>query len=147
MSVKSLSPVPLWQPVYYRLGIGSLLLLLWMNGGPAYAGWVSLGDTDSGTRVYVDRSTLLSKGDLVTMWILYDFRSMRTVAGKSYLSTKTQGEYDCAQRRHRTLVDTGFSSIMGLGAVVYNESSPREWASILPQSLGQKLWKFACGKH
>ena len=147
MSVKSLSPVPLWQPVYYRLGIGSLLLLLWMNGGPAYAGWVSLGDTDSGTRVYVDRSTLLSKGDLVTMWILYDFRSMRTVAGKSYLSTKTQGEYDCAQRRHRTLVDTGFSSIMGLGAVVNNESSPREWASTLPQSLGQKLWKFACGKH
>jgi len=129
------------------LGIGSLLLLLWMNSGPTYAGRVSLGDTDSGTRVYVDRSTLLSKGDLMTMWILYDFRSMRTVAGKSYLFTKTQGEYDCAQRRHRTLVDTGFSSIMGLGAVVYNESSSREWASILPQSLGQTLWKFACGKH
>ena len=139
--------MPLCQPVYYRLGIGSLLLLLWMNSGPTYAGWVSLGDTDSGTRVYVDRSTLLSKGDLMTMWILYDFRSMRTVAGKSYLFTKTQGEYDCAQRRHRTLVDTGFSSIMGLGAVVYNESSSREWASILPQSLGQTLWKFACGKH
>jgi len=139
--------VPLRQPVYYRLGIGSLLLLLWMNSGSAYAGWVSLGDTDSGTRVYVDRSTLLSKGNLVTMWILYDFRSMRTVAGKSYLSTKMQGEYDCAQKRHRTLVDTGFSSIMGLGAVVYNESSPLEWASILPKSLGQKLWKFACGKH
>jgi len=71
---------------------------------------------------------------------------MRTVAGKSYLSSKTQGEYDCAQRRHRILVDTGFSSIMGLGAVVYNESSQRDWASIIPQSLGQKLWKFACGK-
>ena len=139
--------MPRCQSVYYRLGIGSLLLLLWMNSGSAYAGWVSLGDTDSGTRVYVDRSTLLSKGDLMTMWILYDFRSMRTVAGKPYLSTKTQGEYDCAQRRHRTLVDTGFSSIMGLGAVVYNESPPREWAAILPQSLGQKLWKFACSKH
>ena len=141
-----MSRVPLCQPVYYWLGIGSLLLLLWMNSGPAYAEWVSLGDTDSGTRVYVDRSTLLSKGDRVTMWILYDFRSMRTVAGKSYLSSKTQGEYDCAQRRHRTLVDTGFSSIMGLGAVVYNESSQRDWASIIPQSLGQTLWKFACGK-
>jgi hypothetical protein len=146
MSLKSLSPMLLCQPVHYWLGIGSLLLLLWMNSGPAYAGWVSLGDTDSGTRVYVDRSTLLSKGDRVTMWVLYDFRSMRTVAGKSYLSSKTQGEYDCAQRRHRTLVDMGFSSIMGLGAVVYNESSQRDWASIIPQSLGQKLWKFACGK-
>ena len=80
MRLKILSPVPVCQPVYYRLGIGSLLLLLWMNSGSAYAGWVSLGDTDSDTRVYVDRSTLLSKGDLMTMWILYDFRSMRTVA-------------------------------------------------------------------
>src|SRR6185436_11873596 len=121
MSLKSLSPMLLCQPVYYWSGIGSLLLLLWMNSGSAYAGRVSLGDTDSGTRVYVDRSTVLSKGDLVTMWILYDFRSMRSMAGKSYLSTKTQGEYDCAQRRHRILVDTGFSSIMGLGAIVYTE--------------------------
>jgi hypothetical protein len=72
---------------------------------------------------------------------------MRTMADKSYLSTKMHGEYDCAQRRHRTLVDMGFSSIMGLGAVVYNESSQGEWASIIPQSLGQKLWKFGCGKH
>ena len=132
-------------PLTYILSLMSLVMVL--SSGPTYAGWVSLGDTDSGTMVYVDRSTRLSKGDLVTMWILYDFRSMRTVAGKSYMSTKTQGEYDCAQRRHRTLVDTGFSSIMGLGAVVYTESSPREWASVLPQSLGQKLWKFACGTH
>lgn len=147
MSLKSLSPVPRCQPVYYWLGIGSLLLQLWITSGPAYAGWVSVGDTDSGTRVYVDRSTLLSKGNLVTMWILYDFRSMRTVAGKSYSSSKTQGEYDCAQKRHRTIADTGFSSIMGLGKVVYNESFPGEWASITPQSFDQKLWKFACSKH
>lgn len=133
-------------PLTRILGLMSLIIMV-LSSGPAYAGWVSLGDTDSGTRVYVDRSTLLSKGNLVTMWILYDFRSMRTVAGKSYLSTKTQGEYDCAQRRDRTLVDTGFSSIMGLGAVVYNESSPREWASVIPQSIGLKLWTFACGKH
>jgi len=74
----------LYQSVDYWLGVGSLLLLVWNTSGPAYAGWVSLGDTESGTRVYVDRSTLLSKGNLVTMWILYDFRSMRTAAGKSY---------------------------------------------------------------
>lgn len=147
MNLKSLSLVPRFQPVYYWLGIGSLLLLLWVSSGPAYAGWVSLGDTDVGTRVYVDRSTLLSKGNQVTMWILYDFRSMRTAAGKSYSSSKTQGEYDCAQKRHRTLVDMGFSSIMGLGKVVYNESFTSEWASITPQSFAQKLWKFACEKH
>ena len=50
-------------------------------------------------------------------------------------------------KRHRTLVDTEFSSIMGLGNIVYSESPPGDWASITPQSLAQKLWKFACGKH
>jgi hypothetical protein len=147
LNLKSLSSVLSSQPVYYCLGIGILLLLWWVPIGSAYAGWVSLGDTDLGTKVYVDPSNLLSRGNLVTMWILYDFRSMRTVAGKSYFSSKTHGEYDCAQKRHRTLSDTGFSSIMGLGKVVYNEISPTEWASITPESFDQTLWKFACGKH
>jgi hypothetical protein len=71
---------------------------------------------------------------------------MRTVAGKSYFSSKTQAEYDCAQKRYRSLSDTGFSSIMGLGQVVYNATSPADWASITPGSFDQKLWKFACGK-
>jgi hypothetical protein len=142
-----LSSVSRFQPVRYWLSIGSLLLLLGIVSRPAYAGWASLGDTELGTRVYVDRGTLLSNGKLVTMWILYDFRSMRTVAGKSFSSSKTQGEYDCAQKRHRTLVDTRFSSIMGLGKVVFNESFPSEWASITPQGFDQKLWKFACSKH
>lgn len=146
MSLKTLS-VPRFQPVCYWLCIGLLLLLWWVPNGTVYAGWVSLGDTDIGTRVYADRGTVLSKGNLVTMWILYDFRSMRTVAGKSYFSSKTHGEYDCAQKRHRTLKDTGFSSIMGLGKVVYDETSPAEWVSITPGGFDQKLWKFACGKH
>ncbi len=144
---KSLSSVPRFQPARYWLCIGSFLLLLGVTRGPAYAGWVSLGDTDLGTRVYGDRGTVLSNGNLVTMWILYDFRSLRTVAGKSYFSSKTHFEYDCAQKRYRTLKETGFSSIMGLGKVVYTDTSPVEWASITPTGFDQKIWKFACSTH
>ena len=138
--------MPRFPPVSCWLSIGSLLLLLFVFNASVSAGWVWLGDTDIGTRVYVDRSTVLTKGNLVTMWILYDFRSLRTVAGKWYFSSRAHGEYDCA-RNHRRLKDTGFSSIMGLGQVVYNETSPAEWASITPGSFDQQLWKFACGKH
>ena len=144
---KSLSSVPPFQTACYWLCIGSFLVLMGVTSGIAYAGWVSLGDTDLGTRVYGDRGTLLSNGNLVTMWTLYDFRSIRTVAGKSYFSSKTHGEYDCAQKRYRTLKETGFSSIMGLGKVVYDDTSPAEWASITPTGFDQKLWKFACSKH
>lgn len=144
---KSLSSVPPFLTACDWVCIGSLLLLLGITSGPVYAGWVSLGDTDLGTRVYGDRATLRSNGNLVTMWILYDFRSLRTVEGKSYFSSKTHGEYDCAQKRYRTLKETGFSSIMGFGKEVYNDTSPTEWASITSGGFDQKLWKYACGKH
>ena len=147
MSLKNLSSVTRSKSTYYCLGIGFLLLLWWVPSGRAYAGWVSLGETELGTRVYADRATVLSKGNRVTMWVLYDFRSMRTVAGQSYFSSKTHGEYDCAQKRQRTLRDTGFSSIMGLGKEVYNETSPGEWELITPGSFDLKLWKLACAKH
>src|SRR4051812_30564695 len=86
MSLKRVSSVPRFQPVCYWLCMGPILLLMGVTSGPAYAGWVSLGDTGLGTRVYVDRGAVDSKGNLVTMWVLYDFRSIRTVAGKSYFS-------------------------------------------------------------
>ena len=87
-----------------------LLTLLVLNSGPAYAEWVALGESDSGTTVYVDRDTRLPKEKLVKMWILYNFTRVRTVAGESYFSNKVHREYDCAQARHRTLVDMRFSS-------------------------------------
>src|SRR5262245_23539625 len=95
------------MPLSFFLSVASLLLLglIGLKSGPAFAGWTVLGETDSGTRVYVDRSTILSKGNVVKMWISYDYRSMRVVAGKSYYSSKMQDEYDCAQSRLRTLAD------------------------------------------
>ena len=114
-------------PLAYFFGLWLLMTLLVLNSGAAYAEWVALGDSDSGTAVNVDRDTRLPKGKLVKMWVLYDFRRARTVAGESYFSNKVQGEYNCAQARHRTLVDMRFSSTMGFGKVVYNKSSQGKW--------------------
>ena len=128
-------------------GFWSLITLLVLSSGPAYAEWVSLGESDSGTAVYVDRDTSLPKGKLMKMWVLYSFRRVRTVAGGSYFSNKVQREYNCAQAYHRTLVDMRFSSTMGFGKVVYNKSSQGKWVPVAPESLDQILWKLACRKH
>jgi hypothetical protein len=124
-----------------------LITLLVLSNGPAYAEWVALGESDSGTIVYVDRDTRLPKGKLVKMWILYNFTRVRTVAGESYFSNKVHCEYDCAQARHRTLVDMRFSSTMGFGKVVYNKSSQGKWLPVAPQSINEALWKVACNKE
>jgi len=133
-------------PLASILGFWLLLTLLSLSSGPAYAEWVALGESDSGTTVYVDRDTRLPKEKLVKMWILYNFTRVRTVAGESYFSNKLHGEYDCPQARHRTLVDMRFSSTMGFGKVVYNKSSKGKWAPVAPEGLDQILWKLACHK-
>ena len=134
-------------PLVYFCGFGSLITLLVLSSGPAYAEWVSLGESDSGTAVYVNRDTSLPKGKLMKMWVLYSFRRVRTVAGGSYFSNKVQREYNCAQAYHRTLVDMRFSSTMGLGKVVYSKSSQGKWVPVAPESFDQILWKLACRKH
>jgi hypothetical protein len=133
-------------PLASFMGFWLLLTLLLLCSGPAYAEWVALGGSDSGTTVYVDRDTSLPKGKLMEMWILYNFTRGRTVGGESYFSNKVHGEYDCAQARHRTLVDMRFSSTMGFGKVVYNKSSKGKWAPVAPEGLDQILWKLACHK-
>jgi hypothetical protein len=133
-------------PLASILGFWLMLTLLLLCSRPVYAEWVALGESDSGTTVYVDRDTTLPKGKLMKMWILYNFARVRTVAGESYFSNKVHNEYDCAQARHRTLVDMRFSSTMGFGKVVYNKSSQGKWASVAPEGIDQILWKLACGK-
>ena len=133
-------------PLASILGFWLMLTLLLLCSGPVYAEWVALGESDSGTTVYVDRDTTLPKGKLMKMWILYNFARVRTVAGESYFSNKVHNEYDCAQARHRTLVDMRFSSTMGFGKVVYNKSSKGKWAPVAPEGLDQILWKLACHK-
>src|SRR5262245_6284686 len=128
-------------------GIWSVIMLLVLSSSPAYAEWVVVsGNDESGMTVYVDPDTRLSNGKLVKMWVLYNFKQVRTVAGETYFSNKVQDEYDCAQARHRTLVDIRFSSSMGFGKVVYNKSSQGKWAPVAPESLDQILWKLACDK-
>ena len=134
-------------PLSSILGFWLLLTLLVLCSGPAYAEWVAMGESDSDTTVYVDPDTRLPKGKLVKIWILYNFTRVRTVADESYFSNKAYEEYDCAQVRHRTLVDMRFSSTMGFGNVVYNKSSQGKWLPVAPQSINEALWKVACGKE
>jgi surface-adhesin protein E len=124
-----------------------LIILLVLSSGPAYAEWVSLGESGSGTTVYVAPDTIRRKGDLVKMWVLYDFKSVQTVAGTSHLSSKVQDEFDCAEELSRTLALTEFSGNMGTGKVVFSHAGIREWQPVEPDSVEKVLWKVACGKE
>jgi len=127
------------------LGFGMLFTLL-VSSGPAYADWMSLGTSDSGTTVYADLATLRREGDLVKMLVLFDFKTTQTKADVSFLSAKAQMEYDCAEQRYEGLAVTYFSGNMGNGQLVDRSSGKGKRLRVSPDSLDQALWKLACDK-
>ena len=124
-----------------------LIILLFLSSAPAYAEWVKVSDSDeAGKTVYVDPATIRRNSNLVTMWQFYDYKTVQTVGGIRFLTAKEQWEFDCAEERSRVLALKEFSGNMGSGTVVYTNSQVGNWQSVAPSSIGQLLWKFACGK-
>jgi len=135
-------------PLSYCSGFWLLITILVLSSAPAYAEWVLLGTTDDGMTTYADPDTMRRKGDLVKMWALYDFKTIRTVEGKSYLSYMVQREYDCAEERIRYLAFTFFSGNMGSGKVVPTTSDEQQKSEpVQPDSIGLTLFKTACAKQ
>jgi len=123
-----------------------LITLLLLCSGPAYAEWMSLGTSDSGTTVYADPVTIRREGDLVKMVVLFDFKTKQTKADVSFLSAKAQMEYDCVGQRFEGLAVTYFSGNMGNGNLLDRSSGKGKWIRISRDSLDQALWKLACDK-
>jgi hypothetical protein len=124
-----------------------LVILLFLSSAPAFAEWVAVSSiAQTGISVYVDPVTSHRKGNLVKMWHLLDFENVETVAGDSYLSSKTLYEYDCAKERMRQLGFTWFSGNMGNGKVVATNSHESKWTPVGPGKVAQVLWKLTCSK-
>lgn len=125
-----------------------LFIFLFLCSVPAYAEWVEIAtSTTTGATLYADPGTIRRKGDLVKMWTLHDFKTIRrSPSGELFLSSKTQLECDCAEERWRTLAFTWFSGNMGNGNVVSSYSDGDKWEPVAPESNGQTIWKFSCKK-
>jgi len=124
-----------------------LIMLLVLSCGPVYAEWVEVSaNKKAGVIAYADPGTIRRNGDVVKMWSLFDLHTTQTVGGNSYLSIKALQKYDCAEDRSRALAHTKFSGNMAQGKVVYSNSYEGTWAPVAPVSVGQELWKVACGK-
>ena len=123
-------------------------LMLLVTAGAAGAEWTAAGGTGELIQ-YVDRATIRKSGNLVKMWDLADYKTVQTSpsTGVSYFSDKGQREYDCKEEKRRLLAFTWFDGKMGSGKVVHNTSeTSMKWSPLQPGSIGEALWKIACGK-
>jgi surface-adhesin protein E len=135
-------------PLLYCSRLLSLVTVLLLRVGPAYAEWKPVYEiSELATTVSVDPDTIHRKGDLVELWVLYDSKITQSGRRGPLRSTKTQIEFECEARRVRTLAATDFSGNMGSGKAVYSNSDKQKWEPVQPGSAGHTLWKVACGKQ
>ena len=120
-------------------------LMLLATATAASAEWTQSGEGESFIH-YVDIATIRRNGNLVKMWSLTDYKTVKIVAGQSNFSYKKQSEWDCKDEKGRKLAHTWFTGQMGSGTVNYTDSRTEEWSPIEPESVNETLWKIACGK-
>ena len=144
-------------PLIYFLCFMSLIALLVLSSGPAYAEWVAIEDhyQSPGLRtVYFDPDTIRREGHLVTIWQLTDYESAQGNVGlgrfgldpSRFLSTKTHKQFDCVEKRLRLLAYMEFFRHMGTGRRNDGYVDKDNWFPVKPESINQALWEVACGK-
>ncbi len=124
-----------------------LITLLVLSHGPVYAEWMRVIEIDEGMTAYVDPDTNRRKGELVQMWVLFDYKTVQTNAGKSFLSMRSQSQFDCADEFTQILSYTVFSGHMETGDILAHSDDKHQWQLVPPGSVTQTLWEVACDKQ
>ena len=148
-SIRPYHRSPLQRSVTFNTGLWLLIVVLLLSSSPAYGDWVAVISSESagGFTVYVDPDTIRHEEDVVEMWELYDYKIRRAKEGYSFLSFKKRNEYGCAEESLRTLGVIHYSGNMGSGMAVTSNSDEGKWKRVPPGSVGEALWKVACGKQ
>jgi hypothetical protein len=123
-----------------------LMLLLAIVSSSAMADWVAVDHNKYATG-YANPATIVKDGNIAKMWTLVDCKTTTFFSGGSpFMSIKSQEEFDCKERKLRTLVYTLHAVKMGEGEVIFRDSNPRKWEPVLPGSAMEDFLKIACGK-
>lgn len=136
----------------YRVGLWSLFIVLILTHEPVQAEWVAIDaryQSHPLQTAYIDPDTIHREGNLVSLSALIDWKAMQ--GGRSptrFYSTKLTKQFDCTERRVRTLAATDFDGHMGMGEVIGGSgyTSEGHWVVIEPGTLNEGLGEAACGK-
>jgi hypothetical protein len=141
-----------------------LIMLLLLVSSSAMAEWVEVTAVRSQESpeiqtAYTDPATIHKSGNLVKMLVLVDHQSGLSKGVESKLDTiffrskgditkswKVEDEFDCKDNRLRMRSYIAYSEHMGSGEIVPNDVVTNQWEPVIPGSIGEALWKYACGK-
>lgn len=134
-----------------KIGLCVLALSLCVLPGSAWAEWVALDaryQSHPLQTAYIDPGTILKQGHLVALSALIDWKWMQGNRSPTrFFSTKFTKQYDCTEKKVRTLAATDYYGHMGTGEVIGGGPyvSADDWVAIEQGTLNQGLWEAVCG--
>jgi hypothetical protein len=132
-----------------KLGVLFIGLLILGNAGVWGADWKSYDSNEKFSSYYDAQSITHPSKDIVRVWIRLVWTEKGVLSwvngvGKEYgnLShSMSLMEINCAEKKCRRLLDSVYDN---KGDVIISSHSPKEWAVIIPESVGDGLNKEAC---
>ena len=128
-----------------------LVMLLVLGPTLVFAEWVAVERdyfSPGLQTVYVDPVNLQRDGNFVTIWQLIDYKWMQGnyVGTPRFLSTSARKQFDCADRRVRSLSFAEYYGHMATGTAMTAYVSNDQWQPVESQTLNHALWEIACGR-
>jgi hypothetical protein len=133
------------------LGGGILAIFMVLHNGSLYAEWVEVRSKYQSPglhTVYYDPETIRREGKLVTLTQLTDYRWMQGGPRSTprFLSTTTQKQFDCTEKRLRLLAFTEFPRRMANGRPAAEYVDRDLWLPVREDSIDHALWEVACAR-
>ena len=123
-----------------------VILLFWLlfACNSAQAAWNLVASNEEAS-VYAEISAISKSGDIAKMSDITDFK--QRIAGVNYSSVKSQREYDCKDKKSRTLSYATMSKNMAGGLGVNSSNFTRQWSPVFSGGVVGALWASACAKR
>ena len=121
-----------------------LTLMLVLISTSAMAKWVEVGSNEKFI-AYADPATIQKTDNIVSMWVLIDYKTAQMNASEPYMSKLGIRKYDCKEKQNLATIKTLHSKNMGVGNYVGIIGS-RPWLPVSPGTTTELFWKLACGK-
>lgn len=118
----------------------------WPVRGNTLGEWIAVERREN-LVVYANADTIRKSNDGVQMWGLTDFSSDSGAPVKGVRSLKSEREYDCNRQQMRVLYISRHSGNMGAGDIIGSDSNSGGWQPVMLGTIGERLWRIACGKR
>ncbi len=121
------------------------LILTFVSTG-AMAEWNFLRNGDGGLKAYADLSSIRKTDNGMKVWVMVDYTTIQGNGKFKHLSTRVFKEFDCKDKRERSLSVTLFKGNMTDGDITYTTNNSNDWGNVIPNTIDAEYMSIACGK-